>query len=81
MPKRKRVIEKIIFDFKDLKLRITKVFDTQAAFADAMGMDLTSVNQRLNNVVDWRPSEIHKACMVLDIPLVDIPVYFFTAKV
>lgn len=68
-------------DYKRLKLKIKEVFDTQEAFAKAMGMSQTAVNQRLNGVVEWKTSDIAKACDVLNIPLTEAHLYFFTLKV
>ena len=69
------------FDYKMLKLKIKEVYDTQDAFADAMGMSCTVINQRLNNVVQWKTPEIAKACELLHIPLSDAHLYFFKQKV
>ena len=64
-----------------LKLKIKEVFDTQEAFAKAMDMSYTALNQRLNNAVEWKTPEIVKACGILSIPLEDAHLYFFTPKV
>ena len=64
--------------YKKLKLKIKEVFDTQEAFAKAMGMGKTALNQRLNGSVEWKSSEIAKACYLLHIPLTDAYLYFFT---
>ena len=69
------------FDYKKLKLKIKEVFDTQEAFAEAMGMSYTALNQRLNNVVPWKTPEIYKACELLGIPMTDAHLYFFVEKV
>lgn len=69
------------FDYKMLKLKIKEVFDTQEAFAEAMGMSYTTLNQRLNNAVQWKTIEIAKACDLLGIPLADAHLYFFNQKV
>ncbi len=70
-----------MFDYKKLKLKIKEVYDTQEAFADAMGMSYTALNQRLNNVVEWKTPEIAKACELLHIPLSEAHLYFFNLKV
>lgn len=69
------------FNYKMLKLKIKEVYDTQEAFADAMGMSYTVLNQRLNNAVQWKSPEIAKACELLHIPLADAHIYFFTLEV
>lgn len=70
-----------MFDYKKLKLKIKEVYDTQPAFAKAMEMSYTALNQRLNNVVKWTAPEITKACELLHIPLAEAHLYFFTLKV
>lgn len=68
-------------DYKKLKLKIKEVYDTQEAFAEAMQMSKTALNQRLNNSVEWKSSEIAKACDLLHIPLAEAHLYFFMVKV
>ncbi len=68
-------------DYKKLKLKIKEVFDTQEAFAKAMGTNKTSLNQRLNGTVEWKTSDIAKACDLLHIPLTEAHLYFFNKKV
>lgn len=70
-----------MFDFKELKLQITRVYDTQAAFAKAMGMSVTALNQRLNNAIQWKTPEILKACKLLNIDQADVWLYFFKENV
>lgn len=70
-------------DYKKLKLKIKEVYDLepQVQFAKDMDMSYTALNQRLNNAVEWKTPEIVKACNVLNIPLEDAHLYFFTPKV
>lgn len=68
-------------DYKKLKLKIIEVFETQELFAKAMGMSKTALSQRLNGSVEWKSSEIAKACDLLHIPLEEAHLYFFTQKV
>lgn len=70
-----------MMSYGKLKGKIREVFGTQKAFADAIGLSVVAVNQRLNNKVQWKTPEIAKACEVLHIPLVDAWQYFFTLKV
>ena len=67
--------------YKKLKLKIKEVFDTQEAFAEAMGMSKTALSQRLNGSVEWKVSEIAKACDLLHIPLTEAHLYFFALEV
>jgi len=70
-----------MFEYKMLKLKIKEVYDTQEAFAEAIGMSYTALNQRLNNAVEWKTPEIAKACELLHIELKHAYIYFFTLKV
>ena len=70
-----------MFDLKKLKLKVKEVYDTQEAFAEAMGLSYVAINQRLNGVVSWKASDIAKACDLLHIPLDEAHLYFFTLKV
>ena len=67
--------------YKKLKLKIKEVYDTQRAFAKALGMDYTSLSGRLNNKVQWKAAEIARACELLGIPLEEAHLYFFVPKV
>lgn len=70
-----------MFDYHKLKVKIMDVYKTQAAFAEAMGMSLTALNQRLNGAVEWKTPEIAKACELLGIELSEAWEYFFNKKV
>lgn len=71
---------KILFNFKELKLKILREFDTQENFAKAMGMSAASLNHRLNNLVDWSPTDIVTALNLLHIPKSEVADYFFVEK-
>lgn len=64
--------------YRKLRGKIKEVYNTQGAFARAMGVSDTFVVQRLSGLVDWRASEIVKACDLLGIPLTDAHLYFFS---
>lgn len=63
--------------YRKLKGKIKEVFDTQDSFAKDMEMSKTALSQRLNGSVEWKASEIAKACNLLHIPLSDAYLYFF----
>lgn len=70
-----------MFDYLKLKAKIMETYKTQEAFAKAMEMSLTALNQRLNGVVDWKTTEVVKACELLGVDLSDAWIYFFNQKV
>lgn len=69
-----------MFDYKKLKLKIKEVYDTQETFALHMEMGKVGINQRLNNVTEWRTQEIVKACYLLGIPISEAHLYFFNLR-
>ena len=60
-----------------LQARIIEVFGTQTAFAEAIGMDKTTLSKILREGRDWRGSMLMKAVVALNIPKDDIDAYFF----
>ncbi|MCG9969948.1 DUF739 family protein [Pelotomaculum terephthalicicum JT] len=70
----------IIFNHKKLEERINEKYGNQDAFAKAMGMSKEKMNSRLKSATDFTQPEINKACELLDIPPVEIPVYFFDVE-
>lgn len=61
-----------------LRGKIKEVFNTQEAFAEAMGMNRTGLCQRLKGSTEWKAPEIAKACNLLHIPLTEAYLYFFS---
>ncbi len=61
-----------------LRGRIREKYGTQEAFAQAMGKSVTTLSAKLNRKTDWTRAEIELACSLLEIPIVDASVYFFT---
>jgi hypothetical protein len=67
--------------YSKLRGKIREVFGTQEAFAESMGMDRSTLSLKLNRKSEWTMFEIEKACDLLGIPIIDVYLYFFTAKV
>lgn len=63
------------FDYSKLKGKIVEKFDTYDKFAVAMSFSKTQLSQRLNNEIEWRPSEIYRASQILELD--NITNYFF----
>ena len=64
--------------YAKLRGKIREVFHTNEAFAEAMGMNPSSLSAKLNNLSPWKREEIEKACELLDIPIEEVYLYFFT---
>lgn len=63
--------------YAKLRGRIREKYGTQAAFAKAMGMHPATLSAKLMGKKDWSKQEIELACRLLDIPISDVPAYFF----
>ena len=64
-----------------LQTRIVEKFGTQKAFADAVGMDKSTLSRYLSEGKDWKGSLLIKAVEVLEIPTSEIDSYFFEPAV
>ena len=71
----------IVFDYSKLLGKIKEKYDTQINFVKDIDLSLSSLNQRLNNKIDFTPRDIKTICEKLDINKSEIPDYFFTEKV
>ena len=67
--------------YRKLIGRITEVYGTRGAFADAIGMDRSSLSCKLNNKTPWKREEIEKTCELLHIPVEKVHEYFFAKEV
>jgi len=63
-----------------LKARIDEQFPTRAAFAEAIGVEPSTLSRMLSSG-NWKADRIEAAVKVLKIPPKDIPAYFFTPAV
>ena len=63
--------------FGRLREKIKTVFGTQKAFAEAMGLNVTTLNAKLNSRTGWTLEEIEKACVLLGIAKIETTEYFF----
>lgn len=63
--------------FGRLREQIKIAFGTQKAFAEAMGMNVATLNAKLNSKATWTMEEINKVCSLLGIPSTEIVEYFF----
>lgn len=72
---------KIVFDYAKLLGKIKEVFNSQAAFAKAIGLSESALSQRLTNKVDFSQEEILRSVSILGINRRQVAEYFFTPKV
>jgi len=69
-----------LFNTDRLKERIIEKYGTQKAFADALGVNKSTVNRYLSGR-EWKGKNLLKAARLLDIPAEQIDAYFFEPKV
>lgn len=60
-----------------LREKIKNKYDLLDNFAEAMGMDSSTLSKKLNSRVGWIDDEIEKACGLLGIPIESVWEYFF----
>lgn len=66
------------FNFNKLKGKIAENFDNKKAFAKQMGLSETSIYEKLNGHIEFKQSDIYKACQLLNIKDEEIKIYFFS---
>lgn len=64
-------------DYSKLKGRIVEKFDSNQKFGQAMGWSDKTTSYKINGKIEWKQSDIERACDKLNIPPVEIPDYFF----
>lgn len=73
-------MQKIQFDYSELKRLILFRYGTVKDFAAAIGMNDFNIYERLRGKVEWGMSDMWAAVEALDIPHDEISKYFFTRK-
>lgn len=63
--------------YAKLQKRITDVCKANINFAILMEMSNVTLVKKLKDDGIWTTEEISKACKILQIPLSEIPIYFF----
>ncbi len=72
---------RIPFNYAKLSGRIKEKYNSQAAFAKALGLSESALSQRLTNKVDFSQEEILKSTKLLSINCGEVSAYFFTPDV
>lgn len=63
--------------FRKLQGKIKETFETQGDFAAAMGLSQTTITAKVKGRIDWKQTEMRKACELLGIPIEKVYEYFF----
>lgn len=68
------------FDYSELRGLIRSKFGTQENYAKAIGLSLTSLNERLSNKIPFKQTEIVTTKQLLDLTTDRIDELFFTLR-
>lgn len=74
-------METVEINYDKLKGKIKEVVGTQIKLAELMGLDDTTISNKLNSNTYFTQKEIFKICSILNIEHKEIPEYFFKRKV
>jgi len=74
-------INALCYDYSELRGLIRARLGSEEKFSEMMGWSPVATSKKLNSINGWSQTDIITACNVLDIPYVEIPVYFFVVKV
>lgn len=68
-------------NYSKLKGKIKEILGTQNKLAEILGLDETTISNKINSNTYFTQKEIFKICVILNIPHSYIPEYFFKEKV
>lgn len=71
----------MIYDYRKLLGKVIEKYGKQYVFAKAMSWSERTCSKKLTGQIEWRQSEILKACKLLGITENEVVTYFFTLKV
>ena len=77
----KRMEENTIYDYSILKGKIVEKIGSRRELAEKLGINETTLSNKLNNKTYFSREEMKKICKILDEPLIKIIEYFFTETV
>ena len=66
------------YNYNKLKGRIVEKLENQKNFTNLMHLSGQTITQKLNGNIEFKQSEIQRACEILDIPLTELKEYFFS---
>lgn len=69
-----------MYDYSKLKGKIAEKGYTKLSLSKALQMHPNSLNDRLDNKLEFKQDDMVKICDVLGIKHKDIPQYFFTLQ-
>lgn len=74
-------MELIELNYDKLRRKIREVLGTQSKLANLIGLDETTISNKMNSNTYFTQKEILKISEILNIKIEEIPEYFFKTKV
>ncbi len=74
-------MELIELNYDKLRGKIREVLGTQSKLANLIGLDETTISNKMNSNTYFTQKEILKISEILNIKIEEIPEYFFRTKV
>ena len=74
-------MEESIYDYSILKGKIVEKIGSRRELADKLGINETTLSNKLNNKTDFSREEMKKICKILDEPLYKIVEFFLPETV
>lgn len=69
-----------MFYYAKLRGRIKEILKNEKEYANKMNLTPQAISCKLNGNSYFTDKEIYNSCEILNIPLAEIPIYFFEAK-
>lgn len=66
------------FNYSKLLGRITEIYGVQSNFARDMKLSERTISLKLNGLRTWKDIEIKRAMELLEIPINEVHLYFFS---
>lgn len=66
------------FTYRKLRGKIVEVFGTNYRFAEALDISENSLSKKLNGKTNFNQSDIIEWCSLLNIPIEEAGIYFFS---
>lgn len=71
----------MVYDYSKLRGKIIEKFGNNSNFANKLGISERTLSLKLHNKIAFKQTEIDNAVNLLEIPITEIPEYFFAKKV
>lgn len=71
----------MLYDFTRLSNKIKDIYGNNENFALEMRISVSTISRKMNGKTPWKGHEMEKAIILLNVPLEEMPEFFFKRKV